>query len=64
MWIRQNGLLCHTETKRTLSPKSYGQPIYFENLGELYFSAADVVLKMSVAEFSQFSQEYEIALQP
>ena len=64
MWIRQNGLLCHTETKCTLSPQSYGQPIYFEHLGELYFSAADVVLKMSVAEFSQFSQEYEIALQP
>lgn len=63
MWIRQNGLLCHTETKRIVSPADVGQPIYFENLGELYFSAADEVIKMSTSEFDQFCLEYEKALQ-
>lgn len=64
MWISHEGLLCHTETKRRLSPQNYGQPIYFENLGELYFSATDVVIPMSAAEFDQFSLAYEKALQP
>ena len=63
MWIRDEGLLRDTRTERTVSPKSYGQPIYFENLGELYFTEADVVLKMSVKEFDQFCQAYESAQQ-
>ena len=63
MWVSENGQLCNTDTKRRLSPQQYGQPIYFENLGELYFSATDIVLSMSASEFDQFSLEYEKALQ-
>ncbi|GAB2917266.1 hypothetical protein [Rheinheimera gaetbuli] len=63
MWIRDKGILRDSKTERTVSPKSYGQPIYFENLGELYFTGADIVLKMSATEFDQFYQEYESALQ-
>ena len=63
MWIRDNGILRDSKTELTIAPKSFGQPIYFENLGELYFTGADMVLKMSVKEFDQFSLEYESALQ-
>lgn len=63
MWIRDDGVLRDTKTECTVAPKSYGQPIYFENLGELYFTGADVVLKMSAKEFDQFCQEYENAQQ-
>ncbi|MBU2069925.1 MAG: hypothetical protein KKE08_18760 [Gammaproteobacteria bacterium] len=63
MWIRDEGVLRDSKTALTVAPKSFGQPIYFENLGELYFTGADVVLKMSAQEFDQFYQEYENALQ-
>jgi hypothetical protein len=63
MWYVKQGYLCDAATERTLSPQNYGQPLYFEDLGELHFSAADAVLAMSMAEFNQFSIDYEKALQ-
>ena len=62
-WQVQEGMLLNTAANIIYTPIDYGEPIFYEDLSELYFSQSNAVLSMSELAFNVFYKDYCAARQ-